>query len=160
MSIMSKLTAAYMAGIVDGDGYLGIQKTHRDTFKDGIKYEVCIKIGMNNKEFIEWLKESFGGNIHERRFEDNRKTFYSWTIRGCKAIKPIIEKIYPYLKVKRKQGETLKKFLKTFYLDNYEMSANEGRGGVHREIKEHVRKEREMLYQDMRKLNQVGKVAA
>ena len=150
-----------MAGIIDADGYLGIQKTHRETFLNGIKYEICIKIGMNDEDFIKWLKASFGGNIHKRTFPDNRKDFYSWTIRGCKSVSPILDKVYPYLKVKKGQGELLKKFVKTFYRDNYEIVKNgEHKRGVHKQIKKEIRTKRERLYWNLRKLNQIGKLAA
>ena len=55
MSVMSKLVAAYLAGLIDGDGYLGIVKQKRATYKNGIMYYAAIKIGMCDKKIIQWL---------------------------------------------------------------------------------------------------------
>lgn len=146
MPVMSKLTSAYVAGIIDGEGYLGIQKQHRSTYQDGIKYEACIKIGMTNKDLIVWFKNSFGGNIHHRKFKDNCKDAYTWTIRCNKRIIPFLDKVIPYLRIKKRQAEILRKFFKTYYDGNKDGHT----------LKGNVKLERENLYKQIRVLNQRG----
>lgn len=146
---MSKLTAAYVAGILDGEGYLGIQKQTGKMCSGGIKYEACIKVGMTDQNLINWLQSSFGGNIHHRIGTGKNKDSFSWTIRGNTKIKPFLDIVYPYLRVKKQQADVIRKYFKTFYDGN--------RDGY--KLKESVRNERDILCQQIRYLNHRGKLA-
>lgn len=152
---MSKLTAAYLAGLIDGEGYLGIQKNKREDNIGGYGYMGVIKICMIDENIIKWLKNSFGGNFEKRIGKDNRQDSYGWTLRHGKNIEPFLNKVYPYLKVKRKQADILKKFFKTFNGDQYKIVENKlGYGtGVHKELNETTKEDREKLYWQIRKSN-------
>ncbi len=101
---MNKLTASYLAGIIDGEGYVGIMKHKRYDDLSKKHYQAVIKVAMSDKELITWLKKSFGGSFEIRDFDNpNWKTSYCWSIRGQK-VRPIIEKVLPYLRVKNKQA--------------------------------------------------------
>lgn len=101
MSIMSKLTASYLAGLLDGEGCLDIRK-RQDKY-----YVARVRITMVDEEMILWLKNSFGGNIHHREFKNsNCRDAYTWTVEGRQVV-PILEKVKPYLRLKKQQAEIL-----------------------------------------------------
>jgi hypothetical protein len=153
---MNKLTAAYLAGLIDGEGYLGIQKNPKESYVGGYAHVGVIKICMTDEVIIRWLKDSFGGNFYEREGKDGRKNSYEWCIRHGKNITPFLSKIYPYLKVKKQQAEVLKKFLKTFD-DKYKIVENKlgNSTGVHKELKDETRQNREKLYWQLRELKKL-----
>jgi len=153
MSLMSKLTAAYLAGLIDGEGSLEIQKKDR-------KYQARIRICLTDEKLIKWLQSSFGGFLEERKFENpNWNNAYVWTLKNTKNVKPFIEKVYPYLRIKKKHAETLKKFLKTFKSNSYKIIANKlGYGtGYHKELRDEIIEERDRYYYQMKELNKRGK---
>jgi len=108
MPIMSKLTAAYLAGLIDGEGYMGfsINKTTKN-----YSYQPIMKTAMTDRKIIEWLKNSFGGYFHIRIPKDSKHNIsYEWSING-KMLRKILLRIHPYLKIKKPQCEILlKKF--------------------------------------------------
>lgn len=158
---MSKLTAAYVAGFVDGEGYIGIIKDNRRiTFRRTDHYEAVLKIANTNKEIIDWFFKSFGGNVHHRIMEENQKDAHYWTLAGEKVI-PFLDKIMPYLKMKRKQAEIVKKLRKTYCSESYKYINREARNGGHltsKTTKEDILKLRENLYKQIRELNHRGKL--
>jgi hypothetical protein len=111
---MSKLQAAYLAGIIDGEGYIGILKSKKGNKKywsssrDYI-YIPVLKVCMTDKDLIFWLKNSYGGCVEIRKQHNNSKESYCWTCRK-KIVIDILQKIYPYLRVKRKQAEVIFKY--------------------------------------------------
>lgn len=113
---ISKLTSAYIAGIIDGEGYIGllrVKKGNKSKWQSlrEFKFVPCIKVVMTNKEIIEWLRNSFGGTIEIRtkNTAKNAKVSYGWTLRKAHTIK-FLKLIYPYLMIKRKQAEVLFRF--------------------------------------------------
>ncbi len=147
---MSKLTAAYIAGYIDGEGYLGIMERHKDSkYHCRSDYLPVIKIASVDKDIIEWFKSSFGGWIHQRKFKDNSKDAYSWTLAG-KKIKPFLDKIYPYLKIKKEQADLLKERIKMYDRIKIENGAK----NIYRDSDFEKLKD---LYSQIRKLNKRGK---
>ena len=104
---MSKLTAAYLAGLIDGEGSIGFYNTGNHRIKEksyGPYPSIRLRIGMTDKNIIEWLKESFGGYFDTRKYPNNSKynDAYCWSIAGEKCEK-VLRHIYPYLKIKKRQ---------------------------------------------------------
>jgi len=143
---MSKLTAAYVAGLLDGEGSLEIRRDNR-------KHEARIRVCLTNKELIDWLYNSFGGYLSERKFNDNRwNDAYVWCIKGTKKVSPFIEKVYPYLKIKKEHAGVIKRFLKTFNSNSYELINNS-----YKQLKNEVIEKREKYYYEIKELNKRGK---
>ena len=72
---------SYLAGIIDGEGYVGIikctpQKKFRETKP---RYKPTIIIVNTNKKLINILNYNFGGSIHERKKVLRTKTTYAFT---------------------------------------------------------------------------------
>jgi Txe/YoeB family toxin of Txe-Axe toxin-antitoxin module len=145
MALMSKLTASYLAGYLDGEGYFGIYIVREK------HYISCIKAVSVNREVIEWLKNSFGGYFHERKFKnDNWKNAYCWTLTD-KRVVPFLKKIIPYLKIKRKQAEVI---LKREKLKEKLKNMGARKGMVYPEA---ILKDIKECYLEIKKLNKRGK---
>lgn len=111
---ISKLTASYLAGLIDGEGYIGILQVKKGNKKDWFSNRELmlvptIKVCMTNKEIITWLKNSFGGTLEVRKAHGNARKSYGWALKKQVAI-DFIKKIYPYLMVKRQQAEHILRF--------------------------------------------------
>lgn len=92
---------AYIAGIVDGEGYIGIvrPKPYR---------QVCITVTNTNFEVLDWLKLKLGGGItNDKRTHGNRKPTRAWTMHRYGNCVNLLQKIYPYLIIKRKRVEEI-----------------------------------------------------
>jgi hypothetical protein len=86
---------AYLAGLIDGDGSI----THRDTER---KYW-SIKIFMNDKEVIDWLKASVGGTTSSYLPKNRTKRSHLWHLSRQSHVRSLLLAISPYLRVHNKR---------------------------------------------------------
>lgn len=137
----SKTDIAYLAGIVDGEGTIGIHHG-RDGF--GGPY---LQAGGTDKRLVDWLKSLFGGNYTFYHLTDmkhkHHKDFYLWRLNLSDVSRVLIQ-IIPYLKLKREQAELAVSFRKTI-------------GKVGLRITPDIYKNRLEIYNQMRILNRRGK---
>ena len=106
---VSDLTWAYIAGWMDGDGYISTVKN-----KDGYN-DRRIGIKLIDREIVEWLADLFCVSFREatkdaREDGYDRKTQYVMTVSGLRS-RYICQQILPYLIEKTKDAE---KFLRSF----------------------------------------------
>jgi len=163
MPIMSKLTAAYLAGLIDGEGYLGF--TVNKSNPERIHYQPVMKIAMTDKKIIEWLRNSFGGSFFIREPQKpNHKVSYWWDVSG-KNLKAILTKVYPYLRVKKSQCEILLKkfkiqeelFKRLPYLNISQINKNREEKRISNlSYRDEEREKIKQLYQRLRELNKRG----
>jgi len=146
-----KLTDQYIAGFIDGEGYLSILKLRRKSARGGIWYQPCIKISQREKdsEILCLIHARYKGTINKRRvYTDNSLPSITLDIKNRKVIKEMLTNILPYLVVKKKQAELLLEFLalpqvktrrpeKLFTIDD-------------------LKEKQSQLYEVARKLNQRG----
>lgn len=86
---------AYIAGIIDGEGYIGIVKPK--PFK-----QICITISNTDFNLLNWLKAKLGGGIsNDKRIRENRKLCRSWQMTRYTNCINLLKKIYPHLIVKK-----------------------------------------------------------
>lgn len=86
---ISREHSIYLAGLFDGEGCITINNALR------------IKLGITNKEVVEWIKSKCGGSIYTTN-DPRYKTKYSWEISGIDA-KEFLEQILPFAIVKKAQ---------------------------------------------------------
>lgn len=100
---MDELTLAYLAGIVDGEAYIGIKKTRRKDARSPIYHE-RIQVRMVDKQSIELLAKTFGGTCYfDRGQAGNRRALYCYQASDAKACR-ILRALLPYLRVKKKSA--------------------------------------------------------
>lgn len=146
---------AYFAGLLDGEGSIRIAVDRR-TWREGkpiwnYAYQGAISIGMTDKEVITLFRDTFMPNtaVHIERVP-NRKIVYRCSTSGRLNIISILEKLMPYLKVKKPQAELVMKFCKEKLI-----------AGLRRNKKLPIKelRRRQELYLQVKKLNAVGAVA-
>lgn len=149
LGIMEETEKAYLAGLIDGEGYIGILKSMRGNkkhFTSAKDYLYCpiFKVAMTYKPVIEYLHQRYGGtfNSRKRSVNPNWKDAYDWVIKNAKVML-ILNEIYPYMKVKRREVEILREFYKTV-------------SGPGKPITEDNWRKRDELYLEVRELHRRG----
>jgi intein-encoded DNA endonuclease-like protein len=94
---------AYIAGFLDGDGCVMLQLVRRKGSRLGyqIRASVVFYQKQQNRPFLEGLKEQIlSGYVRNRN-----DGMSEYTIVENVAVKSLLEKLLPYLKLKRRQAE-------------------------------------------------------
>jgi hypothetical protein len=97
---MNQLTDAYVAGLVDGEGCIGVQ--HNNDV-----YAIRVDVGMTTKAAaLLWLLRSeYGGRIRIHRRQTERwDAAEGWSVHGVEAA-AFIRRIQPYLRLKSEQAQ-------------------------------------------------------
>lgn len=98
---------AYLAGIIDGEGTIAIDKKKHKGGRNGQKYygyEIVFSAPNTSYELISWLKKNFGGNITTYKPE-GRRPYWRWQLANKQKIKELLKGMRPYLIVKGKQAD-------------------------------------------------------
>jgi hypothetical protein len=145
MGWLNEVEKSYLAGIVDGEGSIGIVKRQRFL---SIEYRCRMRITNNSKELIDFLEEKFKGqSCHitlRRRRNIRRKDTYEFQLGDRLTIK-FLKEVLPFLIVKRKQAENAIKLKETY----------KGYAGL-KSIPIEVTKTREECYVFQKQLNRRG----
>ena len=140
---MKKTDLAYIAGIVDGEGTIGIHRAKRRGPGNSWTYSLRVSVSMTEAYLPEWLKMAFGGNTYGKLRDKPRwKPQTEWVILGEKAT-GFLGDIMPYLIIKKPQAELAFKFL-----------AIRAKGLRSRPFE---RYQQQLYWEEMRRLNQRGK---
>lgn len=109
----NKLHSAYLAGLIDGEGYLALLPSRAKGLKNQ-SFEPVIKIGMTGQsayEIMLKLKEQYAGNIERRGvLTSGGRVAYTIVIKSRKLVSQVIADIYPFLVVKKEQATLLLEF--------------------------------------------------
>lgn len=106
------MNISYFAGIIDGEGSIGIE--HLSPTKNRSKsYYVCRLTVINtNKDLMESLKNFFGGTYDQRKKIEGRRICYRWHIFG-KELESALNQLIPHLFIKKPQALILKQYRET-----------------------------------------------
>lgn len=106
------LNDAYLAGFVDGEGTIGLryhkEKRHRvESFTIDLRFIIT----NSNKPVLELIQKEIGGTVRaSKQMTKNSKVVYHLELHNKKAILNVLNRITPYLILKREQAELLIKF--------------------------------------------------
>lgn len=103
---MEETTLAYTAGLIDGEGYVGLMKNR--SAKDS--FIPTVKVASTDPHMVPFLNETWGGWIEWRRPPNktkNSKASLCWVICNKPQLQEFLLMIYPYLRVKKAQAEVL-----------------------------------------------------
>lgn len=100
---------AYLAGLLDGEGHIGILKSRAYGPYKTTRYRLRVAIGMYCSSTIDWCVENFGGSKYERKasLTSNgvmRKVSYDACWQGQKALTLLLQ-VQPYLITKQKHAQ-------------------------------------------------------
>ena len=108
-SIISVEEIAWAAGFFDGEGWIGIRNTKKET-----NYHCEIAIGQCEINPLLFFKEKFGGHVYlHKPARGNYRASYQWHAHGWVAI-DFLSLVLKYLKVKKVKAEGAITFQNTF----------------------------------------------
>jgi hypothetical protein len=149
---MEEVKLAYIAGIIDGEGSIMIQRQASKSFmeqraKSGCfhpHYSPGVRVGMLQREPLDFIVNTTKiGFVHEEKPYHHKRPMYRWMIRTKKEIEEFLPLVMPFLLVKKEQAELCLRFMREW------VSCN----GVR--ITPEIQAEREKAWLSMRKLNGV-----
>jgi len=88
---------AYLAGILDGEGALFMEKVTRDRIRPS--YFPRISVSQKDKRLCLWLQKRLGGSIHDNRTSGT----FQWHC-PVSGIKKMLECCLPYFVMKKQQA--------------------------------------------------------
>jgi hypothetical protein len=104
---MNKLTEtekAYIAGLLDGEGCVGISKKISPSKKHPFNFGLRVIITNSNYQIICWLKEKTGiGCAYEydkKPYKPNWNPIHRWQV-VCEQARNFLNEIYPYIRIKK-----------------------------------------------------------
>lgn len=112
---ISPVDAAYLAGLIDGEGCIAVTATNTNKSakqcKRGLQYRGMLSVRMVDRSAIEWAHQITGlGSIRPYKAAGpNRRSGFTWTCWSKEAA-IIAATVLPYLKVKRAQAENIISF--------------------------------------------------
>ena len=106
--LIKRVDLAYIAGFVDGEGYIGIKKKIRRRTNYSPCYSERVSVGNINKEVIDNINNLVNGYVKYRKASKLTKNgCWYWEVTEEKARK-FLKMIYPYLIVKKPEADILK----------------------------------------------------
>lgn len=111
---MRKVDIAYIAGLVDGEGYIGIKKAkaYKCQGRKTNGYHARIQIRMVDESAIKFIAENLGGWYYKEKPScNNGKPLFCYQ-SSDKSAEGILKILLPYLKVKKDSAKTVIEFRK------------------------------------------------
>jgi len=100
---------AYIAGVIDSEGYVGIKKTkpYKCQGRVTFSYHARIQIRMVDEPAIRFIARKLGGWYYPEKPHANKgRPLFCWQASDRSALN-IVRTVKPHLKVKAKQAEIL-----------------------------------------------------
>lgn len=100
---------AYLAGVIDSDGSIGISRRNNVQNTHGYTYRGTVQLTWKKDEgtlkFVQMLKDMYGGYVGEHRGGFANKTLTVRYSADGKGAETIAKDTLPYLRLKKKQAE-------------------------------------------------------
>jgi len=136
-----ELSSQYLAGLLDGEGYIGITKHSNKRARLGFDFRPTVSIDMcRADELLKVIAEKYGGLYYDRKRRPSHRQPISQISIDYYKVKNILQDVLPYLIIKREQAELLLRFL--------EYTAGDERHVTDDDLRNQVE-----LYNELKKLN-------
>ena len=103
----------YIAGLIDGEGYLGLLPCKSMRLKNQ-SFEPVVKIGMtgrDSKELFLNLQSQYGGTVEQRgSLTKGNREAYTYVLKGKKRVWTLLYDIEEHLVIKQSQCKLLQEF--------------------------------------------------
>ena len=128
---LSETDKAYLAGFIDGEGCISIQKIARQAKGATPVYTLALVIASCDKDVLMYWREKTGlGAISTRKAQrENCRDGHLWGIRSAQAVS-LLKEVYPYLMLKKEQADIAFQFQATMRPDSNWGNRKVGRGGL------------------------------
>ncbi len=101
---------AYAAGVIDGEGHVGIHRHWYSSKRFGryAVYNCAVSVTNTNEPVLQWLKELFGvGNVYpegrKKPLKPHYKPRFVW-ILSAKQAAHVIAVLLPFLRIKKEEA--------------------------------------------------------
>lgn len=131
----------YLAALIDGEGSISIEiqsKSVRHSRKIDY-YSLRLLVINTCKKLMDWLQQSFGGNVRTRKKIEGRKTCYVWSIFSHNAAE-LLTTCKPYMIIKKNHALIFEEFASTM-------------SRAHWRVPKEVMEKRKELYHKMKHTN-------
>lgn len=144
---LSPTTSAYVAGIIDGEGCITLNRYRPPRTDLSVRYTPLVQVGNTNSDLTTMLQRSFGGHVNVRPGTTTHRTCFVWVITGPGA-GVTLRTVREHLQLKRPQCDLLLE-----YLDGFRSF----RGGPRtRRVAADELARRERIYLGLKALNRTG----
>ena len=145
MKIITDVEAAYIAGILDGEGCIAIHKKAVRKQHHNPTFLVHMDITNTSRDLLGWVRLTTGlGKILDKPRTKGWKACYKLFFIADE-IKPLLERVLPYMLVRRKQAELVLEFIGTIKYH----------GPAHpTTVDEYIQKE--LIFEEIEELNRRG----
>lgn len=111
MPAQKQITPAYLAGIIDGEGCVNINRHKSKTSRLGYRFDAHISISNTNLNLLKDIQKFVGaGTIRKKTVhKSNRKQGYEWGVYS-QQIK-LLRACIPFLRIKYRQAVLLLKYI-------------------------------------------------
>ncbi|MBH0163842.1 LAGLIDADG family homing endonuclease [Fictibacillus sp. 7GRE50] len=101
---MKEWEAAYLAGVIDGEGSIMLTRMHKKEFR-----RPCISIASTDLELLQYVQSLTGGIvIGKKNYQPNiHKKSFTLTIKKKNTIFSILNQIVPFLRIDKKRNRAL-----------------------------------------------------
>jgi hypothetical protein len=106
---MNKIDLAYIAGLMDGESYIGIKKSkaYKCQERQTPGYHARIQIRMVDEPAIKFVAETLGGWYYKEKPHSHKGRLLYCYQASEKSAEKIIKILLPYLKVKQATAQTV-----------------------------------------------------
>jgi hypothetical protein len=147
---MRNTDKAYLAGIIDGEGCVGIG-IRKSGSRRGRYLTPTLQVTNTQKELLDWLYKRYGGGIyaHRQTNQRGRKPTWLWSCAGQKALAAIRD-ARPYMLLKCEQADIL------LALPRYSTKARDKLGRIKGSMTAREHAENDNVIERIRALNKRG----
>jgi hypothetical protein len=153
MKSLDKNFLPYIAGLIDGEGYIGIIKDHETTLR------VRFSITNINKEVLQKIRNFFGYGfvtLGKKAYHNDREN-YQFRVCNHLDLERTLKQVYPYLLIKKKQASLMLEYLNLRKSPFVKIVSRNKRGIIKKVCS--TRSDREFeIYEEMKKLNAKGRI--
>tara|TARA_R110002072_G_scaffold151470_2_gene300799 strand:- start:11040 stop:11474 length:435 start_codon:yes stop_codon:yes gene_type:complete len=96
-------TDPYLAGLVDGEGSIGLYRTGGKYFRPSLAIGM---VGSKEQAVLQQLARLHGGQFRTEYRQDGQ-IVHRWTLTTVKTIEPVLRRLIPHLLLKQDQAKLL-----------------------------------------------------
>jgi hypothetical protein len=106
----TEIDLAYIAGVIDSDGYIGItvntERRRKGNNSRTKSYYPTIRLTQTKIDAINLIRKYFEGSyLVIKSKKTNHRMLHGWSACSLKRSKIFLEAIYPYLRLKKEQAK-------------------------------------------------------
>ena len=112
---LSPTDAAYLAGIFDGEGSIGVSRYRNKENACGYKFEPYVNITNTSKAMLDWVCEKTGlDKVYDRKESSikAKRRCWRWSARRLE-VAPLLRQVIPYMVVKKDQALNVIAFMES-----------------------------------------------